>query len=287
MILSMTGFGHSVIDTEVGQLSASVRSVNSRYLDIKIRGLNIDPKVERDIRQLISKNLIRGSVQIFFEIGINSSSSNSFSFNKDRFEAIDETLKMISQTYSYTINPGDFIRASDILSDSRLDNLNSDDIIKVTNEAMIQLNEMRELEGDKIYIDLVSRLTTLKKGVKSLEKLNKSFANNRKEKLQNRLQKLLGNHELDESRLIQEVAILAERADVTEEIVRLKSHYEQLSNLLDSGESIGKRFTFLIQEVFREINTIGSKNGSIDVINQIILMKDELEKIREQAQNIL
>ena len=287
MILSMTGFGHSVIDTEVGQLSASVRSVNSRYLDIKIRGLNIDPKVERDIRQLISKNLIRGSVQIFFEIGINSSSSNSFSFNKDRFEAIDETLKMISQNYSYTINPGDFIRASDILSDNRLDNLNSDDIIKVTNEAIIQLNEMRELEGDKIYIDLVSRLTTLKKGVKSLEKLNKSFANNRKEKLQNRLQKLLGNHELDESRLIQEVAILAERADVTEEIVRLKSHYEQLSNLLDSGESIGKRFTFLIQEVFREINTIGSKNGSIDVINQIILMKDELEKIREQAQNIL
>ena len=287
MILSMTGFGHSVIDTEVGQLSASVRSVNSRYLDIKIRGLNIDPKVERDIRQLISKNLIRGSVQIFFEIGTNSSSSNSFSFNKDRFEAIDETLKMISQNYSYTINPGDFIRASDILSDSRLDNLNSDDIIKVTNEAIIQLNEMRELEGDKIYIDLVSRLTTLKKGVKSLEKLNKSFANNRKEKLQNRLQKLLGNHELDESRLIQEVAILAERADVTEEIVRLKSHYEQLSNLLDSGESIGKRFTFLIQEVFREINTIGSKNGSIDVINQVIQMKDELEKIREQAQNIL
>ena len=287
MILSMTGFGHSVIDTEVGQLSASVRSVNSRYLDIKIRGLNIDPKVERDIRQLISKNLIRGSVQIFFEIGINSSSSNSFSFNKDRFEAIDETLKMISQNYSYTINPGDFIRASDILSDNRLDNLNSDDIIKVTNEAIIQLNEMRELEGDKIYIDLVSRLTTLKKGVKSLEKLNKSFANNRKEKLQNRLQKLLGNHELDESRLIQEVAILAERADVTEEIVRLKSHYEQLSNLLDSGDSIGKRFTFLIQEVFREINTIGSKNGSIDVINQVIQMKDELEKIREQAQNIL
>ena len=287
MILSMTGFGHSVIDTEVGQLSASVRSVNSRYLDVKIRGLNIDPKVERDIRQLISKNLIRGSVQISFEIGINSSSSNSFSFNKDRFEAIDETLKMISQNYSYTINPGDFIRASDILSDNRLDNLNSDDIIKVTNEAIIQLNEMRELEGDKIYMDLVSRLTTLKKGVKSLEKLNKSFANNRKEKLQNRLQKLLGNHELDESRLIQEVAILAERADVTEEIVRLKSHYEQLSNLLDSGESIGKRFTFLIQEVFREINTIGSKNGSIDVINQVIEMKDELEKIREQAQNIL
>jgi len=287
MILSMTGFGHSVIDTEVGQLSASVRSVNSRYLDIKIRGLSIDPKVEREIRQLISKNLIRGSVQIFFEIGKDSPSNNNFSFNKDRFEAIDETLKLISQNYSYTINPGDFIRASDLLLDNRLDNLNSDDIIKITNEAVLQLIEMRELEGDKIYKDLVLRINILKKGVKTLEKLNKSFAINRKEKLQTRLQKLLGENELDESRLIQEVAILAERADVTEEIVRLKSHYEQLDKLLDSGDSIGKRFTFLIQEVFREINTIGSKNGSVDVINQIILMKDELEKIREQAQNIL
>ena len=287
MILSMTGFGHAVIDTEVGQISVSVRSVNSRYLDIKIRGLNLDPTVERDIRQLISKNLIRGSVQVFFEIGISSSSNNSFSFNKERFEAIDQTLKLISENYSYKINPGDFINTSDLLLDNKLDNLNSDDIIKITNEAILQLNEMRALEGDKIYKDLVSRLTTLKKGVKKIEKLNNSFANNRKEKLQKRLQKLLGDYELDESRLVQEVAVLAERADVTEEIVRLKSHYKQLGNLLDSGESIGKRFTFLIQEIFREINTIGSKNGSINVINQVIVMKDELEKIREQAQNIL
>ena len=287
MILSMTGFGHAVIDTEVGQISVSVRSVNSRYLDIKIRGLNLDPTVERDIRQLISKNLIRGSVQVFFEIGISSSSNNSFSFNKERFEAIDQTLKLISENYSYKINPGDFINTSDLLLDNKLDNLNSDDIIKITNDAILQLNEMRALEGDKIYKDLVSRLTTLKKGVKNIEKLNNSFAINRKEKLQKRLQRLLGDYELDESRLVQEVAVLAERADVTEEIVRLNSHYKQLGNLLDSGESIGKRFTFLIQEIFREINTIGSKNGSINVINQVIVMKDELEKIREQAQNIL
>ena len=287
MILSMTGFGHAVIDTEVGQISVSVRSVNSRYLDIKIRGLNLDPTVERDIRQLISKNLIRGSVQVFFEIGISSSSNNSFSFNKERFEAIDQTLKLISENYSYKINPGDFIKTSDLLLDNKLDNLNSDDIIKITNDAILQLNEMRALEGDKIYKDLVSRLTTLKKGVKNIEKLNNSFANNRKEKLQKRLQKLLGDYELDESRLVQEVAVLAERADVTEEIVRLNSHYKQLGNLLDSGESIGKKFTFLIQEIFREINTIGSKNGSINVINQVIVMKDELEKIREQVQNIL
>ena len=287
MILSMTGFGHSVIDTESGQLSATIRSVNSRYLDIKIRGLHIEPKVEQNIRQLISENIIRGSVQVFFEIGKSSTLNNSYSFNKDRFEAIDKTIKMISQNYSYTINPGDFIHSSDLLLDNRSDDLNSDDIIKITNEAILQLNEMRRLEGDKIYKDLSSRLNNLKKIVKNIEKLNDSFADDRKEKLHNRLQKLLGDHEVDESRLIQEVAILAERADVTEEIIRLKSHYDQLDNLLDNGDTIGKKFTFLIQEVFREINTIGSKNGIIDVVKHVIDMKDELEKIREQAQNIL
>ena len=139
MILSMTGFGHSVIDTESGQLSATIRSVNSRYLDIKIRGLHIEPKVEQNIRQLISENIIRGSVQVFFEIGKSSTLNNSYSFNKDRFEAIDKTIKMISQNYSYTINPGDFIHSSDLLLDNRSDDLNSDDIVNVQ-DIIIMVN---------------------------------------------------------------------------------------------------------------------------------------------------
>ena len=184
MILSMTGFGHAVTETDIGQLSVSVRSVNSRYLDIKIRGLNLEPLIEKDIRELISSKLIRGSVQLFYELIIGSSSNNSFSFNKERFEAIDDTLKMISKKYSYDISPGDFIHTSDLLSDGRLENINKDDILKITNDAIFQLNEMRELEGNKICKDISSRLNTLKKGVKSIEKLNIYFANNRKDKLQ-------------------------------------------------------------------------------------------------------
>ena len=117
--------------------------------------------------------------------------------------------------------------------------------------------------------------------------MNVSFADERKAKLESRLQKLLGNHELDETRLAQEVALLAERADVTEETVRLKSHYDQMDKILTAKGAVGKRFIFLLQEITREVNTVGSKNGSIDVINQVIAMKDELEKMREQAQNIL
>ena len=287
MILSMTGFGRAVIDTDVGQLSASIRSVNSRYLDVKIRGLNFEPEVEKSIRDLMTKSLIRGTVQITFEMGNNSTSNKNLSFNKDRFEALDNILKTIAKTYGRELNMGDLMHASDLIADGKNELLDPDKIINVTKEALIQVLDMRKEEGGQIQEDLLRRLKVLKTGLIELEEMNVSFADERKKKLESRLQKLLGKHELDEMRLAQEVALLAERADVTEETVRLKSHYDQMDKIFAAKGDIGKRFIFLLQEITREVNTVGSKNGSIDVINQVISMKDELEKIREQAQNIL
>jgi len=287
MILSMTGFGRAVIDTDVGQLSASIRSVNSRYLDVKIRGLNFEPEVEKSIRDLRNKSLIRGTVQITFEMGNNSASSKNLTFNKERLEALDNILKTIAKTYGRELNMGDWMHASDLIADGKNELLDPDKIINVTKEALIQVLDMRKAEGGQIQKDLLCRLKVLKTGLIELEKMNISFADERKEKLESRLQKLLGKHELDEKRLAQEVALLAERADVTEETVRLKSHYDQMDKILTAKGAVGKRFIFLLQEITREVNTVGSKNGSIDVINQVISMKDELEKMREQAQNIL
>ena len=287
MILSMTGFGRALTDTDAGLLSATIRSVNSRYLDVKIRGLNFEPEVEKSIRELMTKSLIRGTVQITFELNNNSASGKSLTFNKDRFESLDNILKTIAKTYGRELNMGDLIHASDLIADGRNELLDPDKIINVTKEALIQVLDMREAEGEQIQKDLLRRLKVLKTGLIELEKMNVSFADERKEKLESRLQKLLSNHELDETRLIQEVAILAERADVTEETVRLKSHYNQMDKILTAKGAVGKRFIFLLQEITREVNTVGSKNGSIDVINQVIAMKDELEKMREQAQNIL
>ena len=287
MISSMTGFGRAVTDTDAGQLSASIRSVNSRYLDVKIRGLNLEPEVEKSIRGLMTKSLIRGTVQITFELGNNSTSSKNLTFNKDRFEALDNILKTIAKNYGRELNMGDLMHASDLIADGKNELLDPDKIINVTKEALIQVLDMRQAEGGQIQEDLLRRLKVLKTGLRELEKMNVSFADERKEKLESRLQKLLGNHELDETRLAQEVALLAERADVTEETVRLKSHYDQMDNILTAEGAVGKRFIFLLQEITREVNTVGSKNGSIDVVNQVIAMKDELEKMREQAQNIL
>ena len=287
MISSMTGFGRAVTDTDAGQLSASIRSVNSRYLDVKIRGLNLEPEVEKSIRGLMTKSLIRGTVQITFELGNNSASNKNLTFNKDRFEALDNILKTIAKNYGRELNMGDLMHASDLIADGKNELLDPDKIINVTKEALIQVLDMRQAEGGQIQEDLLRRLKVLKTGLRELEKMNVSFADERKEKLESRLQKLLGNHELDETRLAQEVALLAERADVTEETVRLKSHYDQMDKILTAEGAVGKRFIFLLQEITREVNTVGSKNGSIDVVNQVIAMKDELEKMREQAQNIL
>ena len=287
MILSMTGFGRALTDTDAGLLSATIRSVNSRYLDVKIRGLNLEPEVEKSIRDLMIKLLIRGTVQISFELNNNSASSKSLTFNKDRFEALDNILKTITKTYGRELNMGDLIHASDLIADGRNELLDPDKIINVTKEALIHVLDMREAEGEQIQKDLLRRLKVLKTGLIKLEKMNVSFADERKEKLESRLQQLLSNHEVDETRLAQEVALLAERADVTEETVRLKSHYNQMDKILTAKGAVGKRFIFLLQEITREVNTVGSKNGSIDVINQVIAMKDELEKMREQAQNIL
>jgi uncharacterized protein (TIGR00255 family) len=287
MISSMTGFGQAVIDTDVGQVSASIRSVNSRYLDVKIRGLNFEPEVEKSIRDLMTKSLIRGTVQITFEMGNNSASDKNLTFNKNRFEALDSILKTIAKTYGHKLNMGELMHASDLIADGKNELLDPNKIINVTKEALTQVLDMRKAEGGMIQEDLMRRLEVLKTGLIEIEKMNVSFADERKEILESRLQKLLGKHELDETRIAQEVALLAERSDVTEETVRLKSHYDQMENILTTKGAVGKRFIFLLQEITREVNTVGSKNGSIDVINQVIAMKDELEKMREQAQNIL
>ena len=165
MILSMTGFGRALTDTDVGLLSATIRSVNSRYLDIKIRGLNFEPEVEKSIRDLMTKRLIRGTVQITFELNNNGASSKSLTFNKDRFEALDNILKTIVTTYGRELNMGDLIHASDLIVDGRNELLDSDKIINVTKEALIQVLNMREAECERIQKDLLRRLKVLKTGL--------------------------------------------------------------------------------------------------------------------------
>ena len=146
---------------------------------------------------------------------------------------------------------------------------------------------MREKEGKQIQDDILKRIKNLQNAIDSAEHISGNFKAEKQAQLQEKISELLNGESLDESRLIQEVAYLADRADVTEEIVRCRSHFDQLHSYLDQEDPVGKRINFLIQEIGREINTIGSKSPQTDVTNHVIEMKGELEKIREQAQNIL
>ena len=286
MIKSMTGFGRGSAGRGLNKIDVEIRSVNSRFLEMKFRGFSLDPATEQKIRALLEKSIQRGNAQVRVELNV-SQDNQILSFNKDRFEMIQDVVKKIHVSYGQRMSLSDIISTHDLLKADEPDSINQSVIIKAVEHALNQLNEMREKEGKQIQDDILKRIKNLQNAIDSAEHISGNFKSEKQAQLQEKISELLNGESLDESRLIQEVAYLADRADVTEEIVRCRSHFDQLHSYLDREDPVGKRINFLIQEIGREINTIGSKSPQTDVTKHVVEMKGELEKIREQAQNIL
>ena len=286
MIRSMTGFGRGEFVDASCKITTEIRSVNSRFLEIKFRGYAVDLETERNIRIMFDKLLSRGNVSIRIEIQ-NLIESNNVIFDKERFELAHNILKEIHVSYGQKINLSDIISFQDLLKSDHSKKMNSEDIIKSVSDALNQLDEMRVQEGFNIHSDLTKRVNALKLSIISAEKISSKYSSEKKKSLSAKILDLLGNEKIDESRLIQEVAYLADRSDITEEIIRCQSHFEQLDNYLSKDEPSGKRINFLIQEISREVNTIGSKSPQTEITKNVVEMKNELEKIREQIQNVL
>ena len=282
----MTGFGRGSAGRGLNKIDVEIRSVNSRFLEMKFRGFSLDPATEQKIRALLEKSIQRGNAQVRVELNI-SQDNQKLSFNKDRFEIIQDVIKKIHVSYGQRMSLSDIISTHDLLKADEPDSINQSVIIKAVEHALNQLNEMREKEGKQIQDDILKRIKNLQNAIDSAEHISGNFKSEKQAQLQEKISELLNGESLDESRLIQEVAYLADRADVTEEIVRCRSHFDQLHTYLDREDPVGKRINFLIQEIGREINTIGSKSPQTDVTKHVVEMKGELEKIREQAQNIL
>ena len=282
----MTGFGRGSAGRGLNKIDVEIRSVNSRFLEMKFRGFSLDPATEQKIRALLEKSIQRGNAQVRVELNV-SQDNQKLSFNKDRFEMIQDVVKKIHVSYGQRMSLSDIISTHDLLKADEPDSINQSVIIKAVEHALNQLNEMREKEGKQIQDDILKRIKNLQNAIDSAEHISGNFKSERQAQLQEKISELLNGESLDESRLIQEVAYLADRADVTEEIVRCRSHFDQLHTYLDREDPVGKRINFLIQEIGREINTIGSKSPQTDVTKHVVEMKGELEKIREQAQNIL
>ena len=286
MIKSMTGFGRASVGRGQNKIDAEIRSVNSRFLEIKIRGISLEPSVEHEIKSIIEETLYRGNVQVRLE-SKKSQDEQRLNFNKERFELIQDILKNIHVVYGQRLSLSDIISTNDLLKINEEVNINNNSIINSVKKALDQLCEMRKREGEQIYKDISKRLDILKTKLSNTENLANNYSNEKKSQLKNKVSELLKGEQIDETRLIQEVAYYADRADITEEIVRCKSHFEQLVSYIEFEEPVGKRISFLLQEVGREINTIGSKSPQTDVTLEVVEMKGEIEKVREQAQNIL
>ena len=286
MIQSMTGYGRGVTGKGAGKVIVLIRAVNGRFLEVKIRGLDIDPSDDKKIRNIISQNLIRGTVHVNFEMEGNGQ-YQTLSFNKDRFEAIESILLNIQKDYGRHLDMGDIVNANDLFTHVDIDSPESKLLIKAVENACDEVTQMRKAEGEKLKRDFEDRLSILEKVLNQVEKeLPKEFQK-REKRYKSRIAELLDGSLVDENRIAQEISMLAEKADVTEETVRLKSHFQQFKSLLSEKGSAGKRLNFLLQEISREINTIGSKSSSDLIVNHVITLKDEAEKMREQIQNIL
>ena len=287
MIRSMTGYGRSAVKNGSGQISVTVRAVNSRYFDLKIRGFDLDPALDLDIRNRTQDILKRGSIQFVFEMNHNSGTEGLLQFNKSRFEAIESLLQTIQVEYGRHIELSQIVSLKDLFSENDQDKIQSKNILKGLNDALGQADEMRLTEGKIIQKSMEDQLKSFCEKIDKLEQQVKKASKIRKEKYQKKISELLETVPVDETRLAQEIAILSEKADITEEILRCRSHVEQYLSFLHEDEPVGKRLNFLLQETHREINTIGAKNSDITLTNLVIELKNDTENLREQAQNIL
>lgn len=290
-VCSMTGFGRGVAEKEGRSWTAEMRCVNNRFLDLKIKLPKGYLALEDRIRKLVGEHHQRGRVDLVLTVGGDFSDLVQVKVNADlavRYRTVltelagnldvDDTVS-VTQLASY---PDVLVREQD---EEDLEAV-WPYVKKALEEMLGSCDEMRRQEGAALAEDLRARLTFFSETVAAIEKSVPELLIQREKNLKERLDKLLGNVDMDPLRLAQEVAVLADKTDVTEEIVRLRSHIQQFISFLEGGAAVGRKLDFLIQEFLREVNTIASKINDADVAHLTVDLKSELEKMREQVQNI-
>ena len=286
MIKSMTGFGvGSHLDDNLA-FDIEIRSLNSKFFELKLRGFSLDGDEEIKFRKFIKEKIVRGSINIVIKVN-GEEDQNDFVFNKRKVDAIQNILNDIHIHYGQRLGLGDIISSNDLIKSKKPDINLSKILFSTLEKSLKELDEMRIKEGKLIYEDISDRIKKLKNMLENISQISENFSSEKHEVLVNKVQKLINSSNIDENRLIQEVAYFVEKSDITEEIVRCKSHINQLESYLKLDDSVGKRITFVIQEILREVNTIGSKSNQTGLIKEVVEIKDQLEKIREQSHNIL
>ena len=286
MIKSMTGYGIGIIKLPSGNFNLELKSLNSRNLDIRFAGLSLGVELEQKIRTNLSNRLQRGSIKVLIDFD-KDTKDKSVSFDEDNFKSIMQVISKIEKKYNQKLDLNNIVSINDLFKSKNIEITNDIKTLRAFKKALDQLDKGRIFEGKQIQKDLIKRLRFIKKDVQDMKKLTLSLKNKRKKEISDKIRFYIEQDSIDDNRLMQEVAYIIERSDITEEIVRVNIHIDSFLKYLKSKEPVGKRLGFLTQEINREVNTIGSKSPLPTVTGKVVEIKNELEKIREQLQNIL
>ena len=290
MIKSMTGYGKSNMSKNLREYQVEIKSVNHRYLDVSVKMPRSLSYLEEEIKKAVSAKVTRGTVDIFITFNNNSLEGRDIKINTEIARMYIKELRDLAESEGIVadIPVTEISKLPDVLTiqNNQDDETIKNELLEVTNKAIENLVGMRKVEGEKIAQDLLVRIQDIEEKVKKISSLSTGLIDEYVVKLKTRIKELLQDQEMDEARLAQEVVIYADKCSIEEEVTRLNSHIYQFRELLNSNEAVGKKIDFMIQEMNRETNTIGSKANNLEITNEVINMKTQLENIREQVQNI-
>lgn len=291
MLKSMTGFGRAVEEIDGYVITVEIKSVNHRYFDFSSRIPRQYGFLDDKLKSYINSKVSRGKVECYVSVEALDTEDAAVVINKTLASAYVKALKELSEEYSLKEDFGTaFVsRLPDVFVLKKADEDEEKiwQLVKsVTDEAIEKFIQMRAVEGAKMKEDVASRSEYILDCVSFIEERSPQTVKEYNDKLVERVHEIIGDVSLDEQRIIQEVAVYADKVAVAEETVRLRSHIAQLKTFLESEEPIGRKMDFLVQEINRETNTIGSKANDVDIARKVVDIKAEVEKIREQIQNI-
>lgn len=291
MIKSMTGYGRGVETVNGREFTVELRSVNNRYLDCSVRLPRMLSFAEDAVKQAVKASVSRGKVDVFISLRAEAEEDVVVNLNRGVLEGYLTAMRQMVTEFGVqddisvsTVSrlPEVFIVEKKEVDEEQL----LQDLLQVVNKALESYDTMRAREGEALDADLRSRGQTILSLVSQVEQGNGQTVVDYRTRLENKLREVLENTSIDESRILTEAAIFADKVAVDEETVRLRSHLQQMNSMLDGGGAIGRKLDFLLQEMNREANTIGSKCTDVKLARIVVDIKAELEKIREQTQNI-
>ena len=286
----MTGYGVGRVKAGDGECLIEIKSLNNKYCDINIKNNFQSLEIEQKIEKLVKDRISRGKLNIIIKVENYGLTEEKIILNEDVADSSYKNLKVLKEKYKLEdpISIDSMLKFRDIFTIVK-----EEESVKIwpliekaMNLALDSLLKMRGREGKVLIADIRKRIKKIQKLIDRIEKYSKSSPLDYKDKFLSKIKKLTEGLNVDEGRIELEAAIFAEKTDITEEITRLKSHLIQFDDLLNSEESVGRKMDFLTQEINREVNTIGSKTNDIEVTSLVVLVKSELEKIKEQARNI-